>query len=262
MREKQKRRPPSFLTEVDIADFPGESEVIFEVVTKSSSSGAAIGQIADVFEAAARAGMFSKEPAAKTIPIEVVSVERFGGVGVRYIWKVTGIQVGAYRMLLNMLDVTHHFEQPLASSRLLSPIGGGKRMHWNDLIDAPFPIKSRKPPFALRVKQNLEDSREPLIRLEFQREIHDEELEILVPLILAWDTLVIRGGYLQDLDDRDPDLDIDASLSSQQTYLAAANTVEHLFYEFIGPEAAYDTLVNMAVKLHRTFCPLAALEIG
>jgi hypothetical protein len=97
--------------------------------------------------------------------------------------------------------------------------------------------------------------------LEFRGDINDEELATLVPSFIAWDSVIIRGGYLEDFGDRDPGIDIAESLSSQQTYLASPNTVEHLFYEFIGAAAAFDALINMAINLHTTFRPLTSFEI-
>ena len=97
--------------------------------------------------------------------------------------------------------------------------------------------------------------------MEFQRDISDDELVTILPLFWAWDNVVIRGGYLEELEDRDADLDIEASLASQQTYLTSPNTVEHLFYEFVGQEAAFDALINMAIRLHYIFCPLTSFEI-
>lgn len=255
------RKISSFMSEVDIADFPGESQVLFEAKTKLSSPVKDIAQAVDAFVSAANFGMFSKEPTAKIKPIVVDSVESQGQGIIRYMWKVTGIQVGAYRVLLNMLKAIHHFSEPLERIRLISTLVRGKRMNRNDLLSASFPGKAGKPPFALRYNSNLADYREPLIRLEFKRDIRDDELLTILPLFFAWDNVVIRGGYLEELEDRDADLDIEAGLASQQTYLAAPNTVEHLFYDFVGQKAAFDAIINMAIRLHYFFCPLASFEI-
>lgn len=261
MPETPERNVPPLRAEVGIADSAGESEVMFEAVAKSSlSEMTEVAQIAQAFASAVRTGMFSRA-LANTTPIETVAVEGPANGKYRCQWKVRGIQAGAYRVLLNMLEVMHHFSEPLESIRLSMPTRQGKKMNRQDVMNAPFPGQIFEPPFKLQVKKNLVDSREPLIRLEFQREINDEELAALVPLFVAWDSIIIRGGYLEDLEDRDADVNIEESLSSQQTYLASPNTVEHLFYEFIGPKAAFDALINVAVNLHTTFCPLTSFEI-
>jgi len=54
---------------------------------------------------------------------------------------------------------------------------------------------------------------------------------------------------------------VEASLASPQTYLAAPDTVEHLFDEFVGTEAAFFALLNMVTRIHALFSPIAALEI-
>ncbi|MGH9350078.1 MAG: hypothetical protein ACRD26_22720 [Vicinamibacterales bacterium] len=252
---------PSFPAEVEIIDAPGESDVVFEATGKAQASIAEAARGAEAFEGAARVGMFSKEPAVRRSAIERVSMERPREQSVRYVWKARDIQPGAYRTLLNMLEIGHHFSGPLESVRLVSASGHGTRLNLSGLLNTPFPARSSRLPFELVLKPNLEDSKEPLIRMEFQREIHDDELKTLEPLFLAWDSIVIRGGYLNDLTDRYPDVDIEESLSGQQTYLAAPNTVEHLFYEFIGAAAAYDALVNAAVVVHHAGRPLSSFEI-
>jgi|GEM_PF-2079837 len=255
------RKIPPFLSEVKIADIPGESQVLFEAETKLSSPVTDIVQVVDAFESAANFSMFSKKPTAKMKTIAVDSVESQGQGRIRYLWRVTGIQVGAYRVLLNMLEVTHHFSEQLERIRLISTLDRGKRMNRNDLLSTSFPGMAGKPPFVLRYNSNRIDYREPLIRLEFKRDISDDELVKILPFFLAWNNVVIRGGYLKKLEHRDADLDIEASLASQQTYLAAPNTVEHLFYDFVGQKAAFDALINMSIRLHYFFCPLSSFEI-
>lgn len=261
MPEESKRLRPSFPAEVNIVDSPGQSDVLFEAVAETPASAVEVMRAAEAFETAARAGMFSRDPAAQRIPIEAVSAERPSERRVRYEWRVVGIQPGAFRVLLNMLEVVHRFFGPLESVHLSSTIGHGERMNLDGVLKAPFPGTMARPPFSVVLKPNLEDSKEPLIRLEFQREVHDGEIETLLPLFVAWDNIIIRGGYLNDVEDRYSDVDVEESLSGQQTYLAAPNTVEHLFYEFIGAAAAYDALVNMAVRIHHTLRPLATFEI-
>ena len=253
-------RISSFLSEVDIADSAGESQVIFAAEIKAPLPATDIEQVVDAFVSAANFGMFSKEPTAPTKPIVVDSSDSRAPGRIQYVWKVTGIQVGAYRVLLNMLEAAHHFSELLERIRLIS-LGRGSRVNRTDLLNAPFSIKAGKPPFALRSGRNLADCREPLIRLEFQRDVSDDDLATLVPAFLAWDNVVIRGGYVEELENRDPKLDIEKALASQQTYLAAPNTVEHLFYKFVGQEAAFDALINMVIRLHSVFCPLASFEI-
>jgi len=247
-----------FISQVEVVDLPGESQVLFEAETKLPSAAKDIAPAVDAFISAANFGMFSKEPTAKIKPIEVESFETQGQGIIRYLWKVNGVQVGAYRVLINMLEAAHHFSTQLERIRLISIPDQGKRLNWDDFLSTSFPGKAFKPPFLLRYISNLE---EPLIRLEFQRDISDDELVTILPPLIAWDNLVIRGGYLEELEDRNADLDIEESLATQQTYLASPNTVEHLYYDFIGQEAAFDALINMAIRLHYLFCPLLSFEI-
>ena len=98
------QKNPTFVSEIDIADCADESQVIFEAMTKSSLPVADIVQIVDAFVSVANFGMFSKEPTAVTKGIEVVSTESQECGRIRYVWRVTGIEVVAYHVLLNMLE--------------------------------------------------------------------------------------------------------------------------------------------------------------
>lgn len=253
-------RTPTYAAEVGIVDFLGVAAVVFEAATQVPSP--ALLRTVEAFEAAAQAGMFSRHPAATTVPMQVEG----GGVSqpqrVRRAWRVTGMQIGAWRVLLSMLDALHHEIAPLAYVRLVSSDIAEPRLAWHDVIRSPFPRRSAALPFDLRIDRSLEDTSEPLIRLTFERDIDDAALQQLIPLFAAWDRLVLCGGYVQDPDDRDPVSDIEERLGTQQTYLAARDTVEHLLYEEVGVAAAFDAVVNMAVKLDLGFGRVAALEFN
>jgi hypothetical protein len=251
----------SFLSEVDIADSAGESRVIFVVETKEPLPAGDVDEVVNTFVSAANLGMFSKEPIAPTTPIVVDSRESQAQGVIRYVWKVTGMQVGAYRVLLNMIEATHNISAPLKRIRLVSTLNQGSRTNGTDFLNAPLSIKPGKPPFSVLCDRNLADCREPLIRLEFRRAISDDELMILTPLFIAWDDVVIRGGFVDAVQDIDADLPIEAALASAQTYLATPDTVEHLFYDFVGGKAAFDALLNIVIRLHFVFSPLASFEI-
>jgi hypothetical protein len=82
------------------------------------------------------------------------------------------------------------------------------------------------------------------------------EFRIVDGHIADWHTLILLGGY-QDSFDALREL----PMRPGKTYLAAPDTVEHILYGFTGPSAAYDALINMAIKLHHTFCPVERIEI-
>lgn len=245
-------------TDIDIIDSPGESRVLFSAET--NSPGTSVSQIVDAFVSAASAGMFSKDPTAATKAIVVESAERSVGHRQQHSWRVTGLQAGAYRVLLNMLHVAHQLTGPVEGIWLSSTTGSGPRLNTADVMN-PLSIRAAKPPFVLLCRRDLRECREPLFRLEFKRPITDEELEVLCPLFLAWDNVAIRGGFVDQLQEEDVDLEIEAALAAQQTYLAAPNIVEHLFDEFVGGPPAFYAFLNMTMRLHSEFCALESLEI-
>jgi hypothetical protein len=258
----ENRLYPSFASEVRIAEPLVSSEVFLEVAADRAETASEVARAAQAFEIAARTGMFSVEPAGRPPSIEVVSVDVDRPDRVRRVWRVDRVQVGAFRVLLNMLEVIHVCSGPLSFVRLVSMKGHGDTLSVDRLIATPFPMRGKELPFALTLKRNLEESEEPLVRMEFGNSVSDSQLEVMVPLLVAWDAIVIRGGFFNDADDRLPDTNVEESLEGQQTYLAAPNVVEHLFYEFIGAAAAYDALINVAVRIHHTVAPLTSFEIG
>ncbi|MCF6362766.1 MAG: hypothetical protein L3J88_05365 [Gammaproteobacteria bacterium] len=256
------KKAPFLQAEVDIIDIPGKSQIIFEAQAQTSSQVTEITKIAEVFVSAANFGMFSMDPAAatKTIEIDLVEYPREGLI--RYVWNISGIQVGAYRVLLNMLKVANELSGLIQYTRLISTYESGKRLSKEDIQNISFPSKAKTQPFALQYNGNLAGNREPVIRLTFERNISDEELSMLFPIFVSWDNLVVRGGYLEKFADIDAELDVEAvALAPQQTYLATQCTVEHLLYEFVGHEAAFEAIINAAHRLHYVFCPLVSIEI-
>jgi hypothetical protein len=253
-------RQPAYRVEVDVVDFLGISEIIFSSEALLPTAVSGIIAIVKTFEAAAQAGMFSQNPAPTSPSITIVSADVVG-LRVGRVWRVAGIQLGSYRVLLNMLDAMHRYSAPLASVTLRSSIVGSPRLGWKDLIAGVLPGTSASLPFECRVEKNLVNSSEPVIRIQFAHRIGDDALHAISPLFAAWDGLVIRGGFVDDPVERDWDMDFDESLAGQQTYLSSPDTIEHLFYEDIGPGVAYAALANMALKLHLTFCEVRSLEI-
>jgi len=261
MSRIENRLYPSFAAEVRIAEPLVSSEVSLEVTVDHAETASEVARAAQAFEIAARTGMFSIEPAGRSPSIEVVSADVDRPDGVRRVWSVDRVQVGAFRVLLNMLQVIHVCSGPLSFVRLVSMKGHGDILNVDRLIATPFPMRGKDLPFALTLKRDLEESEEPLVRMEFGHAVSDSQLEAMVPLLVAWDAIVVRGGFFNDADDRLPDTNVEESLDGQQTYLAASNVVEHLFYEYIGAADAYDALINLAVRIHHGVAPLMSFEI-
>jgi hypothetical protein len=247
-----------FPAEVSISDSAGDVDLKLEVNAKSPSAPMAeVAQIADSFVAAVNAGMFAHNPAGSRFSMQVVAVDGPSEGRMRYVWRARGVPPEAYRVLLNMLAKSHYSSLPLESVRLASPSKHNRQLNRDSLMAGPFPARTAMVPFEVRHAATIVDSKEPTIRLEFQRAIRDEEMEGLVPLFVAWDSLIGLGGYLESFDDKD----LNEFPLAHDTYLAAPATVEHLLFGIVRPEAAFDALINMAVSLHHTLCPLTAFEV-
>ena len=87
---------------------------------------------------------------------------------------------------------------------------------------------SRHCAIRVRLSERAYHFEQPTVRLEFERAVTDEEMDRLVSVFVAWDHLIVLGGYLETVDQEAEALN--DSLSSQETHLAAPDTVEHAFY--------------------------------
>jgi hypothetical protein len=250
----------SFPADINVIDSVGQLDVVFEAIAEQASSIDGVARVTDAFVAATRTGMFAKDPGMDGVWVER-EADRVGERELRCVWRMAGVQPGAFRVLLNMLEVSHHLDGALTTVSLRSTAGHGERMNAERIMARKFPSSGPDVPFQVVRKRNLDNSTEPLVRLVFETEVADSTVEALMPLLLAWDRIVVLGGYLNALGDRDADIDVDASLAGQQTYVAAPDTIEHLFYEFVGAAAAYDAVVNLGVRIHHRFGRVASLEI-
>ena len=238
----------------------GLSEMYLEVSPRVVEDAFEVAKVADAFEAAVAAGMFAFDPALGERLIVRSADQVAPGGTLRRSWQLTNVQSSAVRVLLNMLEILHQYTAPLGWVRVICR-GTGPALGLEQALHGPFPLGST-PPFPVSFKPNLEDSKEPLLRIEFRSPVTDADVKIAETMCRAWDALVIRGAFYSEIDDRYPDLDVEASVSGQQTYLADANTVEHLFYEFIGAAAAYDAFVNGVIRLHHRYLAVAAVEVA
>ena len=254
------RGTPAYAAEVGLTDTLRPAEVLFEAETVQQEP--ELLAVVASFERAAEAAMFSAHPASSTVSLRVIPSLPLSGNGLRRIWWVEGVQMGAWRVLLNMLDTMHHQGAPLKSVRLICTEVSNAKLAWHDAMRLPFPQRSNDLPFTLNVDRSLEDTGDPLFRLAFLRDIDDAAVKTVAALFQTWDSLVVRGGFLRSLDDRASIPDLKESLASQQTYAAAPDTIEHLLYEEVGDPSGFDAIVNMAVKLDLVFARVSSLDIG
>jgi len=248
-------------TQIDIVDNPHGVQLVLEA---EGTLAAAVTEIEDIVEAlvaAANFGMLSIAPTTRGKSLEIKTVDNPTDNMVRYVLTATGLQVGAYKVLLNQVEVAHRLSGLLTTFRLVETSGRGQRLNRSDVENAPFPRRAPRLPFTFRAEGNLFNNRQPVIRFNFKRDISDGELDLLTPGFRAWDNLVVRGGFLEDFTDVVDDVDVAAGLSSTLTYMAGGSTVEHVLYDFIGVEAAFDAIINMAHRMNQVLYPLESVEI-
>jgi len=236
-------------------------------------------KIFSYFATAANGGLFSGDRARPTESLLEVLAREMEAGRIRYRCKVRAIDPGGFQILLRLLsEISRRFE-PLREVSLTgtSPTTGG--MTFQAVLACPLPASAPTLPFELRVGDYSFQTRDPVIRMEFQQAVQDDQFDRIKVLMDAWDNILMLGGYPAGLepDDEEPESRDAASPTAAETkaepeageffvmpgefYLAEPTVLEHLLHGFEGPEEAYNAVINLAVKLHATGCPLVALEI-
>jgi hypothetical protein len=255
-------RAHSFRVQVDIEDTPDESRVHFLADAEAPLPAEAIDAVVQVFATAARWGMFSCNPASSTIPMRAdVTTLELGVEHCAFLLIAWGLQPCVWNVMLNMLHHDAAIVSVLTSVRLKSAAGDSRRIDTVGILDAPCSVAAVRPGIAVRSRRNLRDCREPVIRIEFQDDLTDDDLKRLAPAFLAWDDLVTRGGFVEDFGHNGGQTYLAKHLPPQQTYLAAPNVVEHLLYGYSGEADGFNAIVNLAARLNALFRPVVSLEI-
>jgi hypothetical protein len=229
------------------------AELHFEVKARDQSATMElIERVISAFRDAVSIGMFGDCAVLET------NAQEPSGVGsVRQRWRVAGLQPGAYRVLLDMLEAVHSHALPLASLRLSVASPMRPALDWRTVQALPYPPVSQKADFVVRLREDIDEAKEPVIRLAFASDVADEIFETLSSMFLVWDDLVLLGGFRSDFGA----LECDSGAIDRQTYMVSRDTVEHILYWVVGDGAAFDALVNVATRVHATACPLLAIEV-
>jgi hypothetical protein len=241
-------------------------------------------KIFSYFATAANGGLFSGDRARPTESLlEVHARDREAG-RIRYRCQVRAIDPGGFQILLRLLSESSRRFEPLREVSLTgtSPTTAG--MPCQAVLACPLPASAPTLPFELRVGEYSFQTRDPVIRMEFQQPVQDEQFDRIKPLMDAWDNILLLGGYPVSSEVEDEELETGKEAAGKEGetpkakgessemearsfpvpgefYLAEPTVLEHILHAFEGPEEAYNAVINMAVRLHSTGCPLVALAI-
>jgi hypothetical protein len=156
-----------------------------------------------------------------------------------------------------MLAVTHQYQSALASLSLHATVGRGALLTLSDITAFPYPKRTEPVGFPLRLPQIRDELGDPNIRIEFTRDVQDDRLELFETWFTAWDHVITHGGYFHVADE----LELDDDVVLGETYMLSPNTVEHTLERVVDSVEAFDAVINMAVRIHRTVHPVASFEL-
>lgn len=246
-----------FATRIDIPDTVRGAEL--DIAFAAPDGDVALDQAERLFElfaVAADAGMFAGETRHPSESLFRVNSRQRHDREIHYRCTVRGIDRGAFRVLLNVAAEIARRGELLTGVAIRGDAAAGPSSGLSEILTRSYPGRANVIPFELVLSDFFFENREPLIRMEFRREPTDEEFEELRSMVEAWDHLLMLGGYL-DPADRDGDLLPEPG----EFVLVEPLVIEHLLYAYQGPAAAFDAVINMAVKLHTAGRHLTRLEI-
>lgn len=206
----------------------------------------AVQSIFKYFEIAGSAGMFNGTFSASAGPTPASSVNMARS------WRVGRFQLGALRLLLNMLAALHREHPCIGGVRIIgSPTGSGLRVDLGSILAAHYPARPPQLPFTFLCNQRMDDVREPALRYQFNGILQDMQVSALAGWLRSWTAIVALGAFGSGIPEAQAPVALAELLNSQQIYRTAPTTIEHLFYEFEGPATAFELLLNLGAYLDR-----------
>lgn len=246
----------SFRTVVRIPHTLGDTQLTLEIKGATADKLENTGRLVSCFATCAEAGMFSGERVHPTKSYLQVASGLSEAKQRRWLLNVHGIDPGAFRILLWALAESSRREGLLEDVTLMGTRASANDLGPDSVLARPFPGRAEIVPFELDLKAFYFGSTEPLIRMEFQRQLEDNEFDQIKFFVDAWDEIVRFGGYSSSSTEV-----VYSTPEPGEFYLAEPTVLEHPIYAFQGPEEMFNPVINMAVKVHATICPLIALKI-
>jgi hypothetical protein len=185
--------------------------------------------------------------------------ERLGSsvdVGLRRVYDVHGVHLGAFRILLHALAQCHHHQTPLVLVSLEAEDPAADEATLGAILKSPFPPRAA-PPFRLVEPRDLDDVKDPVLHLQFASDVSDADLAALRTVFESWDVIIEMGGYA---DGCEPLEDFFIELGS--THLGSPSLVDHAAYNIRFPPAAvFDAAINVASRANVKLGTLIELSI-
>jgi hypothetical protein len=246
---------PLFDVEFSVPDASTEAQFSFEAEAMDlAASVDKIGVVVGLFRAAVNAAMFSR---GRSSVLEITAAGRAQEGVLSQHWTLGAIDAGAYRVLLNMLDVLHAHQSKLRAVRLRALSSQPYSIDRQAVYALSYPSWSRPAPFEISLKQRLIGAKDVLVRIEFARALSDEEFTRAETLFIAWNHLITHGGY----ENANGEVELDDAIVCGSTYMAAPDTLEHEFVRSVGQMAAFEALINLTVGMHDSLGPVRLFEI-
>ncbi|MBN1931343.1 MAG: hypothetical protein JW786_07010 [Desulfobacterales bacterium] len=179
---------------------------------------------------------------------------------VQYHYIIKNIDKGIYLVLLGML--IHSFPEKLSFDgvSIITQKNSNHFYYISDFLEEepPFPKVYSNLPFGITYEEVpfFHLHRDRLIRVEFKRKLFWPEVDILVSYLEAWHKIVETGGFSDFIEEAK-----ESTMHSGEIYMFDPWTLEHTIDIFLSAEEAFDALVNMFGRLHKTFCPVESIVI-
>lgn len=238
----------------------GQSEAVCNIAAEnylSASIEADLQITLDSFTRAANYGMFSginNNPELSSFQLVASSNDSLRPRFERS-YDVRSIDVGAYRVLSNMLN---NLELNIDLAIMVKGISSSNAvvMVPESVFNVPYPETFANPCFS--VVDNLMEptAQEVFVRVDFIDELKEDTVLPVFELFEYWKDIVKRGAYPGVSDKEEV-----AIPSHTDCYFVSPHLLEFAVYGYSGPVEAYFALLNGLYRIHRTFRPILEVEL-
>lgn len=207
------------------------------------------------FGRAAAVGMFSgAAPRPRSVRFGM-DRDPVSATTLRYRVNTPVIDVGASRVLLNMLARTHQLGPTLVKATISV---GAEAKRTVRITSLEYPKAAADLGFRWRVAEVDHPYKNRVVEIEFSRDLQGAEIDSVLNSIAIWDDVVRRAGYAPDF----------AAIAEEQSFLGGESypihpsIVEHSLDWVTASEPGYYGLVNLIGRVHETIAPVARVEVS
>lgn len=200
-------------------------------------------------------GGFSSSGKGSSAPVFTVTSLDSAGTQVRATVRIAAVDVGFWRVLVQLLQGSSDASVPLAHIAITTVDDSGGRLAESVVIELEYPRHSPALPFDVEREPPADPTKNRLVRVVFEKPPDDFVRAECIAALLSWDNLLL-GGYPDEGEEP-----VSNATDATEAYWIDDVTIEHPLPSFLGSEAAFDVVVAMALWFHQSGAHVSAVLI-